>query len=176
MLFKRVTKDNDPMFEKAIGLYKLSFPIHEQREDEPQKNILTHSDYHFDLIYDRDIFIGIILYWENPDFIYVEHFAINPNLRNNGFGRNILNTLAKKDKTIILEIDPPIDEISIRRQSFYERVGFYKNSHFHVHPPYKNNYEGHSLVLMSYPTKISKNSYDNFYNYLNNVVMNTQTL
>ncbi|MEG1522932.1 MAG: GNAT family N-acetyltransferase [Bacteroidales bacterium] len=171
MEFRRITTDNDPNFTSAIGLYKISFPIHEQREDESQRNILNISDYHFGLIYDKDRFVGIILYWETNEFIYIEHFAIDPNMRNGGYGSKALNQLAKKGKTIILEIDPPIDKMSIRRKGFYERIGFCENQYSHIHPAYKVGFDGHSLTVMSYPTSISQEKYDNFKIYLDSVVM-----
>ncbi len=72
----------------------------------------------------------------------------------------------EKRKTIILEIDPPVDEKSKRRMGFYERVGFLPNSFDHIHPPYHNGIKGHELVVMSYPDKLSISEYDLFFQYL----------
>ncbi len=72
----------------------------------------------------------------------------------------------EKRKTIILEIDPPVDEKSKRRMGFYERVGFLQNSFDHIHPPYHNGIKGHELVVMSYPEKLSISEYDLFFQYL----------
>ena len=49
------------------------------------------------------------------------------------------------------EIDPPSDDISIHRKSFYERCGFKENAFSHVHPPYHKGNTGHELVIMSSP-------------------------
>ena len=49
------------------------------------------------------------------------------------YKRQALEWLGKKEKTIILEIDPPSDDISIHRKSFYERCGFKENAFSHVH-------------------------------------------
>lgn len=51
------------MYQEALNLYQISFPYHEQREKASQDEILNDSDYHFSLIYDRDVFVGLILYW-----------------------------------------------------------------------------------------------------------------
>ena len=72
---------------------------------------------------------------------------------------------------VILEIDPPVDEISIRRQHFYERCGFAKNPFPHVHPPYRKGFRGHPLVVMSAPGALTQETYDRFAGYLQNTVM-----
>lgn len=72
----------------------------------------------------------------------------------------------EKRKTIILEIDPPVDEKSKRRMGFYERVGFLPNSFEHIYHPYHNGIKGHELVVMSYPEKLSISEYDLFFQYL----------
>lgn len=83
-----------------------------------------------------------------------------------------LNYLRKRKKTVILEIDPPIDEISIRRKSFYTRVGYKENKFNHIHPPYSKLNKGHSLSVMSYPNLLTEIEYDNFNSYLKDRVMN----
>lgn len=171
MNFIRLISTEDKIFAEAIKLYKESFPKHEQREDISQKEILKCKEYHFDLIYDKNLFIGIILYWETQDFLYVEHFCIGSKIRNQRYGQRALELLKEKEKTIILEIDPPIDEISIRRKSFYERVGYKENSFKHIHPPYHKENKAHSLVIMSYPNLLSQTAYNKFDLYLKNKVM-----
>ena len=79
--------------------------------------------------------------------------------------------LGERKKTVILEIDPPNDEVSARRKAFYERAGYRANPFEHIHPPYRSEYEGHRLVVMTYPAAISENEYKNFNSYLENVVM-----
>lgn len=57
-------------------------------------------------------------------------------MRNKQYGQKTLSLLAKQGKTLILEIDPPKDDISKRRKGFYERCGFTENFFTHIHPPY----------------------------------------
>ena len=85
-------------------------------------------------------------------------------------GRGYL-LLGERKKTVILEIDPPNDEVSVRRKAFYERAGYRANPFEHIHPPYHSEYKGHRLVVMTCPTAISENEYKNFNSYLENVVM-----
>lgn len=68
-------------------------------------------------------FIGEILYWDIGGVYYIEHFCVLPAMRNKHYGQRILN--AYQHIPLILEIDPPIDEVSIRRKRFYERFNHY---------------------------------------------------
>lgn len=76
-----------------MQLYKMSFPYHEQRELLSQNKILGDDAYHFCLVYDNDIFVGLVLYWENDSFIYIEHFCIFPDMRNKQYGQKTLQLL-----------------------------------------------------------------------------------
>lgn len=171
MHFERITDAKHPMYQTAMELYRQSFPLHEQRETSSQEDILRHTDYHFTLCYDESLFTGLVLYWETADFLYVEHFCILPELRSRHYGQHILEELVRYGKTIILEIDPPADEISVRRKGFYERCGFVENPYPHIHPPYHKGSSGHTLVVMSCPEKISSKEYALFRGYLNDKVM-----
>ena len=171
MIFKRLTSGNDPDFATAFALYATSFPVHEQRDLAHQRVAFTAQDYHFDIIEDDGRFVGILLYWDMPQYLYVEHFAIDAGLRGKQYGSRALTQLCQQGKPVILEIDPPVDDISIKRQHFYEKLGFVANPYPHVHPPYKEDLAGHSLVVMSYPAAIDKTLYDAFLRHLTNTVM-----
>ncbi len=157
--------------EKAFQLYSQSFPDFEQRTVESQKAVLNNKDYRYNLIYDADKFIGLILFWKTDEFIYVEHFCILEEFRGLGYGSKTLDFLKKSNKTIILEIDVPVDEISLKRKHFYEKAGFVENHFAHFHPPYKSNYSAHRLLVMSCPFVLNESQYKEFYNYLCNTVM-----
>lgn len=171
MRFERLISEKHEMYKKAIELYRISFPLHEQREENSQVNLLNDEEYHFTLVYDDDVFVGLILYWETQGFVYVEHFCILPEMRSKKYGQKALGLLGKSGKTVILEIDPPIDTISVRRKGFYERSGFVENPYPHVHPPYHEGNIGHNLVIMSFPDRITQNEYDFFKYYLDHRVM-----
>ncbi len=84
----------------------------------------------------------------NIQFIYIEHFCILPEMRNKGYGQNILKLLREKRENVILEIDPPIDAIPRRRKEFYIRNGFIENPYSNVHLPYHKGNNGHNLVII----------------------------
>ena len=171
MRFERITDTGHEMYKKAMELYADSFPPHEQREAKSQAAILGDDEYHFALACDDDTFVGEALYWEWDGYIYIEHLCILPEMRNKAYGGKVLELLAVKNKKVILEIDPPVDDISIRRRGFYERSGFTENPYPHVHPPYHRGNKGHELVVMSRPGKLSAAECDCFWDYLNGHVM-----
>ena len=63
-----------------------------------KKEILKDEEYYFDLIYDNDSFVGIILYWETSNYIYIEHFCIEPNMCNKKYGEKALELLRKRKR------------------------------------------------------------------------------
>ena len=170
MHLERITSPEHPLFQQAMALYQLSFPPHEQREMPSQRAIMRHPAYHFDAICQEDVFIGEALSWEIGDFRYIEHFCILPEMRNKRYGQRAL-ALLLQDHPLILEIDPPIDEISLRRKGFYERCGFVANPFSHVHPPYHPGNHGHALVVMSAPVPLTQKDYDAFNRYLQDEIM-----
>ena len=173
MHFERIKNSMHSLYKQALELYQISFPFHEQRESASQEAILSNDLYHFDLIYDGESFVGLVLYWERSDYIYIEHFCIQPELRNRQYGRRALSLLQEKGKIMILEIDPPIDAISMRRKGFYERCGFVENPYPHIHPPYHKGNTGHELVIMSNPRLILQSEYDSFNSFLKGIIMNS---
>lgn len=171
MEFQRLTSPADSRFDTSMELYQNSFPPHEQRTAASQRKILEDSEYHFELIYEGTLFVGLLLYWQTDAFIYVEHFCIVPVLRGHGYGQAALACLSRAELPVILEIDPPVDETSIRRRAFYLRAGYSENAFPHIHPPYHAGTEGHPLEIMSYPRRITSAEYEQFQLYLKNTVM-----
>lgn len=171
MRLERVTSAAHPMYTQAMALYKKSFPPYEQREAPSQECILGEEDYNFALVYDGKLFVGLVLYWEAAEYLYIEHFCILQALRNHHYGQRTLDLLAECGKTLILEIDPPTDAITRRRKAFYERCGFAGNLFPHIHPPYHAENHGHALVVMTYPLPIPQEKYNDFYRYLTEKVM-----
>ena len=170
MHLERITFPEHPLFQQAMALYQLSFPPHEQREMPSQQAIMRHPAYHFDAICQDGMFIGEALSLKIGDFRYIEHFCILPEMRNKRYGQRALALLLQAH-SLMLEIDPPIDEISLRRKGFYERCGFAANPFPHVHPPYHPGNHGHALVVMSAPAPLTQKDYDAFNRYLQDEIM-----
>lgn len=168
--FKRI-KYGDGIFDMAYKLYRNSFPIHEQRLLDNQIDAMSEKGFKCEAIYDEKNFVGIIFHWVNEDYSYVEHYAIYHKCRGNNVGSRALIAFCKRFKSVILEIDPPVDEISIRREKFYVRLGFKLNKYKHFHPPYRKGYSPHKLILLSYPGEINEDQYNRFSVLLNEKIM-----
>ena len=171
MEFIRLRNVSSELFTHSWEHYKTSFPENEQRTLGAQTALMPEEDYYCCVITDNGSAVGSILYWQSGTVIYVEHFFIYPAVRGGGIGARSLRHLMGKACTVILEIDPPKDSISIRRRAFYERCGFTANPFRHLHPPYRTGYAPHSLVIMSAPEALSEKQYGNFYAFLCRRVM-----
>ncbi len=64
MRFERITDIRHKMYKEALEIYNISFPPHEQRETISQGRIFSEKDYCFNLVYDEDTFVGLLLSWE----------------------------------------------------------------------------------------------------------------
>ena len=66
---ERLSDPTYPMYMRTLTLYKASFPPHEQRQRISQDAVLRDGDYHFQLIYDRKSFVGLMLYGETEELV-----------------------------------------------------------------------------------------------------------
>lgn len=171
MEFIRVGSTENCYWEKMMEIYKTSFPLFEQRTIEAQIDVLKDDKYNCVVICEEELIIGILFYWEFENYRYIEHLAISANLRGKNYGSKVLKKFCDYNGTIILEIDPPVDDISVKRLNFYSNLGFTLQEFNHIHPPYRKEYEGHSLKIMSYNKNISEDEYSYFNVFLKDRVM-----
>ena len=76
------------------------------------------------------------------------------------------------DKTVILEIEPVVDEPTARRFRFYEKLGFRTNPYRHTqHLYHEDDPRGFMLTVLSYPGTITQPQYDRFDRDLRSIVM-----
>lgn len=138
------------LYSSFSDLYRMSFPLYEQRQSANQLQALKDDRYHLLAWQEEGVFLGFIAYWQFKDYLYIEHYAINPLLRGKGLGTIFLkNILGKTKSVVILEIDPVIDHISAKRLDFYSALGFMVNEYSHIHPPYHEGIKGHALKVLS---------------------------
>lgn len=143
---------NDADYSFFEELIQEAFPKQERRDTEKQRILTdTNSQFHCNIISDKKIPIGLITYWEFKDFLYIEHFAISPQHRNQGYGERILQRLkAQINVPIVLEAEEPNDTLSKRRINFYQRLGFVLHEQPYLQPPYRKGEEWLPLKLMTY--------------------------
>lgn len=110
---------------------------------------------------------GFLAVWEFESFIYIEHFAVDPALRNSGTGSAMLQELVKQyQKPICLEVELPEDELTRRRIGFYERNGFVFNEYPYIQPPISKGKSPVPLRIMTYGEAITRETFEAMKNVL----------
>lgn len=138
-------------FDEGYELLKEAFPISEIRPYEKVKYICDHNIAQMYGYYDEKL-KGVIILWENEEFVMIENFAVDKNCRGEGIGSIMLKEVANKfqDKTIFLEVEEPYDGISERRIGFYERNNFILSEFAYLQPQISDEVNKVPLILMSY--------------------------
>jgi ribosomal protein S18 acetylase RimI-like enzyme len=152
--FKKIASEAE--FEVIKNLYLTAFPPNERREFDELKKQIDNDECNVNLIFDDEKVAGFIILWNFNDFVFLEHFAIKPGLRGLGTGEKTLNEIkALNQKTIILETEPPADEMSRRRISFYKRNGFQLLERHYLQPSYDGKKPEVEMKLMCNSENIS---------------------
>lgn len=172
LIFERVEDSKHPDFEAAFAIYESSFPQFERRVRADQIRALQDKDYHFNLIKDtQQQLLGIVLTWQFNGFVYVEHLAIAKEARGQNIGTTTLTYLKNHNhKALLLEIDPPLDSVSIKRKQFYEKAGFVDTGMEYTHYSYQQQPRPHSLKIMAFPA-LAKQEFEQFLNFVQARVM-----
>lgn len=162
--------------EQAWTLYTESFPDYERRSRQAHHAATEDAEFRSKIaVGDNGELIALLFYWIHEGLLFIEHIAVDHSMRGNNIGSKLISELRAKhsDETVILEIDPPIDEISKRRLEFYQRLGFVENDFQYVHPSYArgDNALPHNLVIMSHKRKLTDEEFAEFKDYLYNTIL-----
>lgn len=153
-------------FDAVFSIMKESFPVDEYRPYEEQRALLDRAAYcvylweHTENPKDETIkaFISV---WQFEDFAYIEHFAVNPIYRNQGYGAFILREIKKLlSCPICLEVELPETDMAKRRIVFYERNGFFLNEYDYIQPPMSKGKNPVPLLVMTSGGKVSAKRFD----------------
>lgn len=157
--FERQSDDSrKDILDFVWGLYISSFPPEERRtRDNFHKTLTSNPFCQLRLIRTENIIRpkGFLIQWNiSPHHIFIEHFAIEPEYRNQGIGeaciKAITNTAIQTNSSIWLEVEPPEREIASRRIHFYERAGFKIIDTEYLQPPYEIGGQALPLFLMAF--------------------------
>jgi ribosomal protein S18 acetylase RimI-like enzyme len=160
----RIRNEKDVFFPAFWKIYESAFPFCERRSLEEQNRIFSNETYFLNIWLENEILLGLIGWWDCGDLRFIEHYAVHPDYRSRGYGSRLLSGWIKQNSLpVLLEIEPPIDELSRRRQLFYRKLGFRDNAVKHYQPPYHKEEKTLKLWLMSYPHEISSIVYEKFY-------------
>ena len=160
----------DKGWDEAWELYENSYPACERWDAAGYDPAFDDPAFEADVIRRGEEFIGLLFHWKGNGFHYIEHLAISPRLRGQNMGSQALAAFCE-GRRVILEIDPPEDEISIRRLHFYERLGFVANPHDYIHPSFRRPFHPHRLVLMSRPEPLTDDEAHRFADFIREHVL-----
>lgn len=171
MEFIRIKSKDDYYWKDLMKIYRKSFPLYEQINAMNQLEVLKDENYYCTAICENKNLIGLLFYWNIDKYIYIEHLAISPKLRGKSYGSKIIKEFCKKDATIILEIDTPCEDISIKRLRFYSKLGFVIQDFSHLPPSYRNGFRSQRLKIMCFNKNLTDDEYDEFYSLLNENIL-----
>ncbi len=139
-------------FDLAWAILKAAFPRDEIRPYDAQKALLDRADYTlFGLFDEKNDLSALAAVYDLGAFRFLEHLAVDTRKRNGGLGSRILSELKRQsDSPIILEVEPPKDELTKRRIAFYQRNAFFPNGAYpYVQPPLAPGQGAVELLIMS---------------------------
>ncbi len=159
---QRITTADTALYTFMERLMETSFPPEEYR-DLQELRTYTDNKNHFynNIISEDEIPVGFITYWDFGTFCYIEHFAISPAKRNGGYGKKALEYLCRQLKCpMVLEVELPETEMSMRRINFYRRQGFVLWENHYEQPPYRVGNKSLPMLLMAYGNLSSERDYN----------------
>ena len=163
MEYLQISTNDVDRWSSVWKLYEESFPEAERRKKEDHLRACTDERFFPLSVWEGNELIGLLFFWEWDTYRYLEHLAVNPSLRGQGHGSQMLRFLRDSEHAIILEVDPLVNELSVRRLQFYERAGYTLTPFRFVHLPYRLDAEEQELLILSYPRMISKEQHATFF-------------
>lgn len=144
----------------AQDLFESSFP-EEERPSFEELKARNDKRFQFLVIFNEDEPIGLLSYWDFDDFVYVEHFAIDEEMRDQGFGKAaFLSFLSDQHKQVLFEVAMPHDEVSEHRVEFYSSMGLYQNSQDYIQPSYQNPQQMELPMLIMSKYELDDDAFD----------------
>ncbi len=147
---KRITHPECADFGILMQLYEEAFPLEERREVSDLEELVRHEDrMYFNAVYHDGTLSGLFVYWRLEGFWYLEHLAVHAEMRNHKIGQQVLDWSAVHlDGLRLLEVEPAIGEMPIRRIRYYERNGFIVCDRNYHQPSYHAGGPGIDLWVM----------------------------
>ncbi len=149
-------------FDLVFSKMTAAFPYEERRDISDQKECLNNKFFNFLEIFYNETEVGFITLWDFPEFVFIEHIAIDEDKRAGGYGSKTIELVKETyKKPIILEAEAPETEQQIKRIRFYDHLGFKINSYDYEQPSYHGG-EGVPLKILSFPELICQEKFDLF--------------
>lgn len=147
---RRITRAEDPVWNRLMTLYKESFPPEERRDMHQLEQMLAAvPEMFFNAVEEDGLLCGLASYWDLGDFYYMEHLAVFPEMRNRKIGQQILAYWQQHlHMPQLLEVEPAVEEMACRRIGFYERNGYAVLYKDYVQPSYTADEDACPLWIM----------------------------
>ncbi|AIF42779.1 GNAT family N-acetyltransferase [Virgibacillus sp. SK37] len=99
------------------------FPVEEMKSKEHMEMLLDEKG---DVYYKDESPLHVMMYAEFETFIFIDYVWVSSKARGQGTGHKLIEKLKKKNKPIILEVEPVDyeDSDTEKRLHFYNREGF----------------------------------------------------
>ncbi len=149
-------------FSEIYKKLENAFPYEERRDFKDYEIYFKNKHFLPFEIIDVEKAVGFINLWVFDNFVYVEHLAIDPEIRGGGYGSKAINLVKEKfGKPVILESEAPETETQIKRIRFYERLGF-KVNRFDYYQPSFHKGDPVPLKILSFPQPLTDGEYEEF--------------
>lgn len=138
LVFSAHLMEHDALFEPAWAIYAEAFTGFERRTRREHSRVLRDPSYRFSAIIQEGVVVGVLAWWDLPEFCFVEHFAISSLQRSGGLGRCAMELLqAHESRPVLVDVEPfGSQQLASRRVAFYARLGFNYCASPILLPPY----------------------------------------
>lgn len=141
------------MLEQIYSLMERSFPSSERHSLRVFSGQFAREEFRSLCLWDGALY-GFLNLWDFGEFVYFEHFAVEPSLRGRGTGTMLIKEALRLcgGKIVVLEAEPrELGETAERRLSFYGRIGFKENPYPYIQPSMQEGEPPVPLVILSAP-------------------------
>jgi len=150
MEFLQITSPDDYRVQQIFNSYSTTFPEDERREWSQFVKLFDHPNVQVISVLNNSENIGYLIIWDLKNHVFVEHFEVFSEFRNQKLGSHITDYLFKNYPRIILEIEPEhLDDNAKRRFSFYQRNGFNLIDEMYIQPSYGEGKNSLKLWLLA---------------------------
>ncbi len=150
MKFLPVHSFENPSAQKIYRAYTTTFPADERRNDEQFKALFEHPNAFVNSILWREAEVGYLVLWKLSESIFVEHFEVFEEFRNQKLGSVVVKTLIEEHSNIILESEPSyLSDIAERRIGFYQKNSLSIINESYIQPSYEEGKNPLELFLMA---------------------------
>lgn len=161
----RITDPSHPLFDAAWRIYEASFPLSERRSLSYHLQAMQEPEFHACAAVEEGAVRAIVFFWNTGEVCYLEHLAVDPAARGSGAGTKALTALiGRSELPLLLEIEQPVDDVTRRREHFYNRLGLTMQPYAHGAFSYQRKAVCPTLCIMAKPD-ITQAQYDHFFDF-----------